>query len=46
MRQVMVALIENQYFVGLLGFLLIIPPIIGIAIIHDNHGKGRSAADD
>jgi hypothetical protein len=37
----MVALIENQYFLGVLCFLLIFVPIYGIQVIHSKDDNGR-----
>lgn len=46
MTHLIVEILNNQVCLGIMGFSLVMLPIIGIAKIHDTSNKGRSKGDD
>lgn len=46
MRHLIVEILNNQVCLGIMGFSLIMLPIIGIAKIHDTGNERRSKTND
>ena len=46
MTHLIVEILNNQVCLGIIGFSLVMLPIIGIAKIHDTSNEGRSKGDD
>jgi hypothetical protein len=46
MTHLIVEILNNQVCLGIIGFSLVMLPIIGIAKIHDTSNERRSEGDD
>ena len=46
MTHLIVEILNNQVCLGIIGFSLVMLPIIGIAKIHDTSNERRSKGDD